>query len=265
MINVLGIQLANRNAVSKKDTDYNLERARELILDQPGYDLYVLPELSTTGYGEQTFAHLSHLAENINNGPSFACFSSLAKRLKCHICYGFPRITGKGYTIAQAVVNTSGEIIALYDKIHIAQFGRSMEKAYFIRGNKICTFRLGSVSVGIIICYDIRFPELTRKMALSHGIDLLLHPVAFFRDNSYPSWHHFVITRALENQIYLLSINRAGKDFGQSIFCPPWIDFTVRPKVLGDGEQIVSCEINLDFIAQVRKEYNFRADRLNNY
>ncbi len=261
MISVLGIQINNLNAVTEKQRDYNLEHARELILSQSGHDLYVLPELSSSGYSEETFRNLPCLAEDID-GLSCRMFSSLAKELKCSICFGFPRICGKEYRITQAVVNAGGEISALYDKMHMAQFGNSREKTYFSQGNRITTFWIGDVKIGIALCYDFRFPEFIREMALKWEIDLLLHPSAFSRDGSFHSWHSFAVTRALENQVYLLSINRAGEEYGQSIFCPPWIDSQLHIVTLGDKEDFIGGQIDLQLIARVRKEYTFRADRI---
>ncbi len=198
MFSVLGVQINNLNAVTEKQRDYNLEHARKLILSQPGHDLYVLPELSSSGYAEETFRNLACLAEDFD-GASCRMFSSLTKKLKCSICFGFPRINGKKIKISQVVVDAGGEILALYDKVHLAQFGNSSEKTYFTPGKKVTTFRIGEARIGIALCYDFRFPEFIRKMAVKHGIDLLLHPSAFSRDSSFYSWHQFAVTRALEN------------------------------------------------------------------
>jgi len=147
----------------------------------------------------------------------------------------------------------------------MAQFGNSMEKEFFERGNKTISFEIKGIKIGIMICYDMRFPELSRKMALEHKIDFLLHPVAFSKDNSFPSWPHFVITRALENQIYLLSLNRAGGDYGHSQFCPPWIDYNTSTTTLQSNEDVIIGEIDTDLIRKVREEYRFREDKKNNY
>ena len=67
-------------------------------------------------------------------------------------------------------------------------------------------------------------PELSRTLTLDHSVDCILHSGAYFRDESFDSWKAFVTTRSMENQIYLLSLNRAGVDFGQSMFASPWTD-----------------------------------------
>jgi nitrilase len=99
----------------------------------------------------------------------------------------------------------------------------------------------------------------------NYGLDLVLHPSAFTRDSSFESWHHFVITRALENRVFFLSLNRAGKDWGHSIFCPPWIDSNERPVVFGEEEEHKTFEISRERIREIRATYPFQADELENY
>jgi len=260
MINFAGIQINNYDADGVPIRDMNLERAGSLIKKNKGLELYVLPELSSTGYADRVFDNLDILAEELH-GASFQYFSSISRMCNCFICYGFPRITSRGYTICQAVVNPSGELVTAYDKIHIAHFGDSREKNYFVRGSSITTFQIGECKIGISICYDFRFPEFIRMMALNEGIDLLLHPVAFSKDNSYPSWHHFVVTRSLENQVYTLSINRAGKSFGGSVLCPPWIDYDIKPSIIDSQEQLLIGKVDLDLIRYIRNQYSLREDR----
>ncbi|WP_352722066.1 carbon-nitrogen hydrolase family protein [Mesorhizobium sp. M0306] len=106
-----------------------------------------------------------------------------------------------------------------------------------------------------MICYDLRIPELSRTLCLDYGVDLLLHSGAYFRDLTYYSWRHFAITRALENQVYVLSLNRAGQDFGGSIFCAPWIDQTQPPHYFGDVEPIETLTVTRSAIAAGRQTY----------
>jgi predicted amidohydrolase len=258
------IQINNIDAKSIVDRDANLSQAKKIIDKIEPVDLIVLPELFTCGYSRDTFKNLKDLAED-EKGKSFAVFSKLAMEINCHICFGFPEKKNGKYYISQAVINPLGEIEVIYTKQHMAQFGNSMEKEFFERGDKTISFEIKGVKIGIMICYDMRFPELSRKMALEYNIDFLLHPVAFSKDNSFPSWPHFIITRALENQIYLLSLNRAGAEYGHSMFCPPWIDYNTSPTILSDKEEVLIGEIDTTIIENVREEYRFREDRKENY
>jgi nitrilase len=258
------IQINNKDAHSIEERDWNLNRAKEIIEQLNDVDLIVLPELFTCGYSRVTFNRLSQMAEE-TEGISFQFFSKIAKEKNCYICYGFPNKINGQYHISQNVINPSGELEAMYSKQHMAQFGNSMEKEYFHKGNKTVSFEINGIKIGIIICYDMRFPELARTLAFQHDIDFLLHPVAFYKDNSFPSWHPFVIARALENQIYMLSLNRAGDEYGNSIFCPPWIDYRTTPTILNGAEDVIMGEIDTEIIQKVRDEYRFREDRKTRY
>ncbi|KZL04601.1 (R)-stereoselective amidase [Pseudovibrio axinellae] len=228
-------------------------------------DLVILPELSTVDYSREAFNKLSVLAEQLD-GPSVQAFSALAKAHKTTIVFGMPRKAENGFTISQVAVGPTGDVVGFYDKLHICQYGASMEKDYFNKGNQLFSFSVKGVKVAPIICYDIRIPELSRTLAVQHGVELLLHSGAYARDESFFSWHDFVITRALENQIYVLSLNRAGENFGNSVFCPPWIDENTPLTSFSQTEEhFVSIEVDTQVIAQARNDYTFLKDRLEDY
>ncbi len=229
------------------------------------YDLVVLPELSTVDYSRTSFDQLATLAEDLS-GPSVQAFAALAQQHDTTIVFGLPRITEDHYKISQVAVGPDGNVIGHYDKLHICQYGASMEKDYFQRGNHLFSFSVKGIKVAPIICYDIRIPDLSSTLALKHDVDLILHCGAYARDESFPTWHPFAITRALENQIFLLSLNRAGKNFGNSLFCPPWTDeatpCTTFPQ---EDEHFASITLDTSTLKQVREDYTFRKDRLESY
>ncbi len=227
-------------------------------------DLILLPELSTIDYSRPAFDNLPELAEPLA-GETFEEMAALAQRLGCAVSYGFPRVEDGHYTISQLVVGSSGQYLAHYDKIHLAQFGASAEKAYFTPGRRLGIFELAGLRLGILICYDFRFPELTRLMVNEGQLDVILHPVAFTRDGTYESWFHFVVTRALENQVYFVSVNRAGPEWGGSVFCPPWIDSRTKPVVMGQGEEARVFTVDRTIINAIRAQYPYGQDSLADY
>ncbi|GHB47295.1 carbon-nitrogen hydrolase [Pseudovibrio japonicus] len=229
------------------------------------HDLVVLPELSTIDYSRAAFNALGELAEDLN-GPSVKAFGALAKQHNTTIVFGMPCRTEDHFKISQVAVGPDGTVIGHYDKLHICQYGASMEKEYFEKGDHLFSFSVKGVKVAPIICYDIRIPELSRTLALQHGVDLILHSGAYARDESFFSWHDFVVTRALENQVFFLSLNRAGENFGNSTFCPPWTDEnTPRTTFPDTAEHFASIELGTATLAQVRDAYTFRKDRLDDY
>ncbi|TPE51616.1 carbon-nitrogen hydrolase family protein [Amaricoccus solimangrovi] len=240
------------------------EVSRRLAEAPEPIDLVVLPELSSIEYSREAFERLDELAEPLD-GPSFATWSGVARRHGVTIVYGAAIRGPGGDRITQVVVGPDGARRGAYAKIHTAQFGASMEKEFFVRGETLVVVEVAGFRVAPIICYDIRIPELSRVLCVDQGVDLLLHCGAYAHDLSFYSWHDFVVTRALENQVYMLSLNRAGADFGASMFCAPWVDETAPPENLGAEETFRTFTLTRAALAEAREVYPFLADRLEDY
>ena len=267
-LKVLACQIDIPSMQTAQDRDRHLEITTIKIraeLESNNHDMVVLPELSSIEYSTAVFEKLEELAEPLQ-GPSFETFSELAKEFNLCVVYGIARKHKSGFYISQVAVGPNGDILGYFDKLHIAQFGFSYEKQYFKRGDGLLVFECKGIKIAPIICYDIRIPELTRTLALEHDVQLILHCGAYGRDESFYSWHHFVVTRALENQLYILSLNRAGEDFGNSFFCPPWIDET-QPgiKFPDTDEALLSITIEPQAIKQARSRYTFISDKFDDY
>ena len=267
-LTLLACQIDVPAMLSVADRDRHLDRVAALLeaklRDTPA-DLVVLPELSSLGYGRATFERLADFAEPLQ-GPSFERLRSIARRFGVAIVYGIPRRGDGVYHISQVVVSSEGEILGHYDKLHIAQYGASCEKEFFARGSRLFSFELQGLRIAPIICYDIRIPELARTLALQQRIDLLLHCGAYARDESFDSWHAFVVARAMENQIYVLSLNRAGEDFGNSLFCSPWVDEETPAVAFPErDEALFSLDVDPARVRDVRARYSFLQDRLPDY
>ncbi|NQU57936.1 MAG: carbon-nitrogen hydrolase family protein [Rhodospirillales bacterium] len=266
---ILACQIAVPSVTTAAKRDAHVKRVatdlKKHIEEVGAVDLILLPELSTITYSKEAFDNLEQLAEGLD-GASFAAFSEVARNSGAFICFGMPRRADDGtYAISQVVIDGNGNLVGHYDKMHVAQFGESIEKPYFKPGRHLLVFEVAGVRTAPIICYDHRFPELTRTLALKHGVDLILHPVAFARDSTFASWHQCSITRAIENQVHLLSLNRAGDHYGGSIFAPPWIDGWKQPLVFGDEESFRLIEVDSAYTTEVRERYPYRKDRLEEY
>jgi predicted amidohydrolase len=234
-------------------------------LDQVPADLVVLPELCTIEYSRQTFEGLAELAEDLE-GTSLEKMRALAIKYQTAVVFGMPRVSGGQYFISQVAIGADGDLLACYDKLHICQYGASMEKEFFTPGQSTSIFSVAGFRFAPIICYDIRFPELSRILTLERAVDCILHCGAYYRDESFASWHAFVITRALENQLYLLSLNRAGEHYGDSICCPPWMD-EQHPVThfAAHDEDFQYLKIDRSKIEAARGQYTFLEDRLSEY
>lgn len=234
-------------------------------LDQRPADLVVLPELSSIEYSREAFEQLAKLAEDID-GPSVNAMRTLAVEYQTAISFGMPRRVEDRYRISQITIAANGDLLGCYDKLHICQYGASIEKDYFERGSNVTVFDVAGFLFAPIICYDIRIPELSRALTLENEADCILHCGAYFRDESFASWHAFATTRAMENQLYLLSLNRAGADYGDSIFCPPWIDGDhPASRFSAHNEDFRYLVLDRKTINKTREQYTFLKDRLANY
>ncbi|MEH6651520.1 MAG: carbon-nitrogen hydrolase family protein [Motiliproteus sp.] len=239
------------------------QQLAQLVQDTP-VDLVVLPELATMEYSTANFQQIDQFSEELR-GETFDLFSSFCRENNVAVCYGLPRKEGDDTYISQVALGRQGEYLTHYDKIHTCEYGDSSEFKYFKRGDHLAVFEVDGVRAGIIICYDIRFPELTRRLCREFDVDVILHPVAFAQDISSHSWQHFAVSRALENQVYFMSLNRGGPHFGHSIICPPWIDDKVQPTILGEDEEFCVIEIDRSVTEKIREVIPFRKDALDSY
>ena len=264
-LRLLGCQVEIPNVVCASDRDRHVaaacERISNYLADSVPVDLIVLPELCTLTYSREAFEALDDLAEPLD-GPSVTRFAELAVAFKAMVVFGMARRTDTGFRISQVMLSETGEVVACYDKMHLCQYGASCEKEFFARGEKMAVVGLKGWKVAPLICYDIRIPEMTRALVLEHHADLLLHCGAYFRDESFATWHSFATTRAMENQTYLLSINRAGSDYGNSLFCYPWMDENHPAVAFTEyAEQFRIFQLDPDLPADTRSMYTFLKDR----
>ena len=269
-ITLLACQIDIPPMTTSAERDDHLLRSTEVVsaelsASKQSVDLVVLPELSSIDYSRETFERLDDLAEPLE-GPSFNAWRDVAIKHGVYVSFSFPRAGADATHICSAVVGPQGEFIGSYDKLHLAQYGASMEKEYFNRGDHLFVFEIRGIRLAPIICYDIRIPELSRTLAVDHNVDVILHCGAYYRDESFQTWHPFVITRAMENQVYFLSLNRAGRTYGKSLFCQPWHDENTHPLTFAEtAEDFRVIALDRKTLCRVRQDYTFLKDRLDSY
>lgn len=292
---IVGVQIANVDAISKQNVEENIQRAATFIKNHKQLNskarFYLLPELSSCGYPMGSkFENLDQISETVQNSISISEYKLLSKSLNVYISFGFILKEDEKYYITQGVTNDKGELVCLYRKLHLCSFGDCNEQCFFSRpvspfeNNKtfginndqtihlrermkqlLPTFECDGFKIGICICYDIRFPEIARILALHYKCDIILHPSAFPRDKLSWNWNYCATSRAIENQVYILTINRAGEHFGASHFCPPWVsELSDKHRILTSSTtDECTLEINIDrkLLNKIREEVTFRADR----
>lgn len=261
-----------------------MQRMIEAIAAEEQIDLFVLPELSPVGYSEDTFERF--LPVNPINQAMYQefdrYFQIIARSLNVYICYGTigwssdRRLLDESFSthhipkmfIRQIVVDRLGTQVACYDKTYLCDFGACAETRFFQPGPGShptsfvvhCRDRQSSFRFGLLICSDMRYPGLSRQLTASadHRVDCILQPSAFARDCAFRTWSSFQETRAVENSVYWIAVNYAGREFGESSVVPPFVDEANEPIKLGTEEGYVIGHISrsaLDFVRRAMPFY----------
>ena len=184
------------------EVEYNLSKV-ESLLTQYTADLMILPELFSTGYYFLNQKEALKLSEPIPEGPTTQTLTRICDKNQISIIAGIAeRDENRSYNSA-VVVGPNG-YLGKYRKIHL--FGT--EKNCFDQGDlPLKIFNIGTARVGVMICFDWRFPETARTLALG-GADLIAHPSNLV----LPHCPQAIITRCLENRIFVVTANRVGTE-----------------------------------------------------
>jgi predicted amidohydrolase len=184
-------------------------------LEQTDADLLVFPELFLTGYSIRD--KILELAETID-GEHVNKLADAAKDNGCALIFGMPEKdqVQKGRIFNTAVfVDKSGKVNS-YRKSHPVNFGPFEEKRYFHEGNQMPIFQVEDTKIGVIICYDIFFPELTKSYAL-RGVDLVID-ISAGPTTSRPFFEIMIPARAVESTIYFAYSNLIGPEKNMTFF-----------------------------------------------
>lgn len=222
--------------------------------DKP--DVIVFPEMWNTGYALDRIHELA----DVQGERTREYLSLFSRKHQVNIIGG---------SIAEkkedAILNTiyafdrTGNVAADYSKIHL--FRLMDEEKYLTAGERLGRFELDGIQSGMMICYDIRFPELSRKLALD-GAKVLFVPAEW----PHPRLHHWrtlLMARAIENQMYVVSCNRVGTSgtasfFGHSMVIDPWGEAIAEG---GEEETILTATVDLDNVDKVRRTIPIFEDR----
>jgi len=241
--------------------DENFSRAEDLIrqaaLMKP--DVITLPETWNVGFFPKE--NLKGLADP-DCTRTKGTFSALARELGVNIIAGSVanlRADGKVYNTS-CVFDRQGGLVADYDKVHL--FSPSGEHEYFQHGNAPCNFELDGVPCSLVICYDIRFPELIRTEMLAGS--KVQFVVSQWPEARTLHWDTLNRARAIESQCYLSCTNSVGvagtiKCGGHSAIYAPMGECLILG---GENEQILTAEMDLDAVEKVRSSINVYRDRI---
>lgn len=237
----------------------NFVKAVELVREAAsnGTDVAVLPETWNVGF----FPHegLEELADK-DGCQVRKVFGALARELKINIVAGsVANRRADGIYNTCYVFNREGECVAEYDKTHL--FSPMGEDDFFRKGDHVSTFTLDGIKCGVIICYDVRFPELTRTMSVK-GLDVLLM-VSQWPLVRVAHLDALTKARAIENQMFVVCCNSAGKApgtvyGGNSSVNDPW---GVTIAHAGENAETIYATLDPSILDGIRKSINVFADR----
>lgn len=252
------------------DKEKNLEKAVSAIrkATAQGAKLICFPELMNGEGKEKT---VLQMAEGLEE-KTISILKAEAKNCNVYIHSGsmYEKIEGE-----QRVYNTSvllspeGKLLTSYRKLHMFDMTLSdgvicAESKIVKPGDKIVTIQTILGKIGCAICYDIRFPELFRKMALE-GAQIIIVPASFTLSTGKDHWETLLRARAIENSCYIIATDQIGKKlnytaFGNSMVIDPWGTVLSRA---GEHEDIVYAEINLEYEKSVRMQMPALQNRRN--
>ena len=251
---------------STADKAANLAQARQLMeqaVARERPDLLSLPETFAFIGGSREARHRS--AERFPDGEAYAMLREFARRHRLYLHGGsmFER-DGERFYNTTVVFDREGNEVARYRKIHLFDVttpdGRTYSESDFVgRGEAIVLFALDGVKVGLSICYDLRFPELYRRLAEA-GARLILVPAAFTLQTGKDHWEVLLRARAIETQCYVAAAAQwgafpSGRDtrhnYGHSMIVGPWGHVIAQVQ---DGIGVAAADLDMDYLETIRRD-----------
>lgn len=244
--------------VSKKE---NIDKAKKMICEaaHKGAKIVSLPEMFNCPYNNKNFREY---AESFPKGETINMLSSAAKEKNIYLIGGsIPELDDQNRVYNTSFIfDNKGSLIGKHRKMHLFDIDIKnkvtfKESEALACGNEVTVIDTEYGKIGVAICYDIRFPELIRIMALK-GAKIVFIPAAFNMTTGPAHWETLFKSRALDNQIYVAGISPARNinysyiAYGNSLVASPWGDVTNR---LDENEGIIIEEIDLNYIDEIRE------------
>ncbi len=214
-------------------------------------DLLIFPELQLTGYTMRD--EVSHLAESIP-GPSTRKVEAIAREHGVHVIFGMPEESEvKGVIHNTAVFVGPKGLVGKYRKIHLPTHSVFEERRYYRPGQEASVFKTDIGIIGLNICYDLYFPELTRLQALQ-GAELVVC-ISASPGLRRRFFEGFCLSRAMENAIYLAYVNRVGIEEGLQFWGGSRViapNGSVLAQCKYDVEEFQTCKVDLSEVSRAR-------------
>ncbi len=243
------------------DPEANFLKVRDFSRQakEAGAELIVFPEMVDTGYSMPIIqTHAASWTSGFVPG-----LQETARKLSIAIISGASERAGSSIYNSQVLIDSHGNIAAKYRKTHLYAVAPVEEQACFTPGDAFVSFALGGVHFGFSICYDLRFPEMFRKLATESKVSAFILSSAW----PFPRVEHFrtlATARAIENQSYIVASNRVGKD-DDLWFCGSSAIIDPRGVVIAaasaDREELIQADLSEELVLSVRSRVESFAHR----
>jgi omega-amidase len=249
----ISCSLGDPNANLRKVRDFS-RRARGT-----GAELIVFPEMTDTGYSMPVVqAHANSWTDGFVPG-----LQEIAAKLSIAIVCGVSEKDGTAIYNSLVLVDQHGKIVAKYRKTHLYAVAPVEEQNCFASGDTFGSFALGDLRFGFSICYDLRFPEMYRKLIVEQSVGAFIVSSAW----PFPRIEHFrtlTLARAIENQSYVIASNRVGRDddlwfCGSSTIIDP--RGVAVASASADREELIQADLSEDLVLSVRSRVKSLAHR----
>jgi predicted amidohydrolase len=259
-LRVAAVQLSSQDDLGK-----NLSRAA-LLIDEAcaaGARLVVLPEnFALMGSSDEDKRAIAESFEETPAGPIVRAISDAARRTGAYVVAGgMPEKSGdreRPYNTC-AVFGPDGKLVGRYRKVHLfdVEVGdgqRYRESASTTPGSEPLVIPVHGFQLGLSVCYDLRFPELYRKL-VDRGAEVIVVPAAFTLATGKDHWHVLLRARAIESQAYVVAPAQWGthprgrRTYGKSLIADPWGDVIAQH---GEGEGFVAATLSRSYLDSVR-------------
>ena len=239
------------------DVQRNLTAAKRRILrlGQQGVQLVVLPEMWSTGFDNENLEELSETTPRILED-----LAEVSERLHLTIVGSLPEKRPDGVYNTAYVVDRNGSIAGVYQKLHL--FSPTGEDRYFRAGHEAVVAKTPLGPLGLMICYDLRFPELCRCLTLRGACMVVV--MAQWPAVRVAHWEALLKARAIENQLFVLGVNRCGQDShrvyaGHSRIISPDGEIIVKA---GNRAASLLADIDLRLVEETRRQIPCLQERM---
>lgn len=218
-------------------------------------DWIIFPEMTLTSFTMNSVA----IKEEIDASETIDFFRKCSIENQMYVAFGVVLAKGEKATNNLLIINPEGKIIANYAKIH--PFSYANENDYYVAGSELVSCSVNNNPIGLTICYDLRFPELYQALSKENKV---IVNIANWPSRRVLHWETLLKARAIENQLFMIGVNRIGQDGNGLIYeksstiISPLGEMLHSKKI---SQEIDVYEINISEVDEYRKSFPVKTDR----